>query len=91
MPNLNKKYGMDYSVIDYWTDATDWAAVGDTAACPTIEVGFYQGREEPELFLQSSPDSESMFNADKLSYKIRHIWGIGVLEHRNMYKHVVNG
>ncbi len=89
MPNINKKYGLDYSVIDFWTDANNWYVVGDPRACPTIEVGFFQGREEPELFLQSAPDAESMFNADKLNYKIRHIWGTCVLDHRNMYSEIV--
>ena len=83
MPNLHK--GIKVVVVDNWTDANDFYVVGDVGLCPTIELGFFQGREEPELFSQSQPEQGSMFLADKLTWKIRHIYGGGILDHRNMY------
>nr|BFE85823.1 hypothetical protein GCM10020093_084240 [Planobispora longispora] len=83
-PNLHK--GLEPIVVDYWTDANDWFAIADPAMCPTIEIGFYQGREDPELFTQSDPNVGSMFNADKVTFKIRHIYDGTVLEHRGMYR-----
>jgi hypothetical protein len=83
MPNLHK--GIKVVVVDNWTNATDFYVVGDVGLCPTIEIGFFQGREEPELFSQSQPEQGSMFLADKLTWKIRHIYGGGILDHRNMY------
>lgn len=59
----------------YWTDANDWCTAADPADIPGIELGFLDGREEPELFVQDSPTVGSMFAADKLTYKIRHIYG----------------
>jgi hypothetical protein len=88
-PNLHATYGMQPLVIPYWTDANDWTLVCDPNDCPTIEIGFFQGRQEPELFIQDQPNVGSMFNADKITYKIRHIYGATVLEHRGMYKAVV--
>jgi hypothetical protein len=85
MPSINKKYGLDYIVVDYLTNAKDWWAVCDTKACPTIEVGFYQGRQDPELFVQDMPNVGSMFNADKLTWKIRHIYGGAPIEHRGVF------
>ena len=41
--------------------------------------GFLGGREEPELFVQDMPNVGSMFSNDKLTYKIRHIYGGNVL------------
>jgi len=87
LPTLHQN--LDYLVIDEWTDATDWVAVADPGQIPTIEVGFLQGREEPEIFIQDQPTQGYMFSSDKLAYKIRHEWGVAPLEHRGFYKHVV--
>ncbi|GAA4100898.1 hypothetical protein [Nonomuraea soli] len=83
-PNLHR--GLEPIVIDYWTDANDWFEVADPNMCPTIEVGFYQGREDPELFTQADPNVGSMYNADKVTYKIRHIYDLVVLDHRGFYR-----
>jgi hypothetical protein len=88
-PNIHSAYGLGVIVVPYWTDANDWALVCDPADCPTIEVGFFNGNEEPELFVQDQPTAGSMFTQDKITYKIRHIYGVCVLDHRGMYKSVV--
>ncbi len=82
MPNLH--HGMTPVVMDIWTDADDYYVSGDRSN-PMIELGFFMGREEPELFLQSAPEQGSMFLADKLTWKIRHIYGGHWLDHRNVY------
>jgi hypothetical protein len=87
LPTLHS--GLNYEVVDYWTDPNDWVAVANPREVPTVEVGFFQGREEPELFLQDMPNVGSMFANDILTYKIRHIWGTCVLEHRGLYKHIL--
>lgn len=61
--------------VSYWTDATDWVTLADPNRLPVLEVGFLDGKEEPELFIQDSPTVGSMFSNDKLTYKIRHIYG----------------
>jgi hypothetical protein len=53
---------------------------------PLIEMGFYQGRVDPELFTQSDPNNGSMFNNDTITYKIRHIYAGTPLEHRGFYR-----
>lgn len=88
-PNIHSAYGLEVVVVPYWTDANDWAIVCEPADCPTIEVGFFNGNEEPELFVQDQPTAGSMFTQDKITYKIRHIYGVCVLDHRGMYKSVV--
>lgn len=75
--------------VPYWTDANDWAAVADPRRIPTIEIGFLDGREEPELFVQDMPNVGSMFNNDKITYKIRHIYSGAVMDYRGFYKAVV--
>jgi hypothetical protein len=83
-PNLHR--GMQPIVVDYFTDANDWYTVADPSMCPTIELGFYQGREEPELFTQSDQTVGSMFNSDTLTYKIRHVYKGAVVEYRGMQR-----
>jgi hypothetical protein len=88
IPNIHARMNQPI-VIDYYSDQNDWVAVADPAKVPTIEVGFYNGRQDPELFTQSDPTVGSMFDADKVTYKIRHIYGSTVLDHRGFYKNVV--
>jgi hypothetical protein len=83
-PNLHQN--MIPVRIDYYTDANDWYIVADPAMVPTIEIGFYQGREDPELFTQADPTVGSMFDADKVTYKIRHIYSGAVLDHRGFQR-----
>lgn len=66
----------------YWTDTNNWYTVADPADIPTIEIGFLDGREEPELFVQDMPNVGSMFTADKLTYKMRHVYGGAVIDYR---------
>ena len=46
---------------------------------PVIEIGFLDGQQDPELFMQDMPNVGSMFSNDQLTYKIRHIYGGNVL------------
>jgi hypothetical protein len=84
-----KGKGIEVVVHDQLTDATDWFAVADPASVPTIVMGFLNGNQEPELFVQDGPTEGSVFTADKVTFKIRHIYGGDVLEHRSFYRQVV--
>lgn len=90
-PQRFKGAGMEVIVYDQLTDATDWWVVADPMKVPTVVMGFLNGRTEPELFTQDQPNVGSMFTADKVSYKVRHIFGGDVQEHRSFYRQVVAG
>lgn len=83
-PNLAQ--GTEHIVIDEWTDANDWVLVADPSMAPTIEVGFYRGMEDPEILIQDQPAVGSVFTADKITYKVRHIWGLVNLDFRSFYR-----
>lgn len=91
--NLDKTFVqsliLDILPVWYWTDTNDWALAADPNDIPTIEVGFLDGNEEPELFVQDTPTVGSMFTHDKLTYKIRHVYGGAVVDYRGLYKEVV--
>lgn len=75
--------------VPSFIDPDDWAVVSDPQDIPTIEIGFLDGQEEPEMFIQDQPNSGSMFFNDVITYKIRHIYGGCVLDYRGMVKSVV--
>lgn len=91
--NLDKTFVQENALqvipVWYWTDANDWCLSADPNDIPTIELGFLDGAEEPELFVQDTPTVGSVFSHDKLTYKIRHIYGGNVLDYRGLYKAVV--
>lgn len=73
----------------YWTDANDWALSADPLDVPGFELGFLDGNEEPELFVQDNPTVGSMFTNDKLTYKMRHIYSGTPTDFRQFDKSVV--
>lgn len=91
--NLDKTFVQDLTLtvnpVWYWTDTNDWALSADFNDIPTVEVGFLDGNQEPEIFIQDTPNVGSLFSHDKVTYKIRHIYGGNVVEFRGLYKAVV--
>jgi hypothetical protein len=87
-PNINQAQGLEMITVPYLTDANDWFLIADPNVCPTIEIGFYLGRQEPEVFTQSDPTVGSVWNADVFQWKIRHIYSGTALDHRGFYRGV---
>lgn len=75
--------------VPYWTDANDWCGFADKREIPLLELGFYNGQEEPELFIQDSPTQGSLFSNDQIKYKLRHIYSGAIPDIRGHYKGVV--
>lgn len=75
--------------IWYATDADDWYLAADPADITGIEIGFLDGNEEPELFVQDNPTSGSVFTNDQITYKIRHIYSGAVIDYRAFQGSVV--
>jgi hypothetical protein len=71
-------------IVDYWsaTSTSNWFVVADPMMAPTIELGFFNGQQDPALFVQSDPTTGSAFTTDKVTYKIRHIYSGAVLDFR---------
>ncbi|MFP3943808.1 MAG: hypothetical protein ACLFWF_07940, partial [Alphaproteobacteria bacterium] len=87
--NFVQSLALNVIPVWYWTDTDDWALTADKMDIPLIEVGFLDGNEEPELFVQDMPEVGSVFNADKVTYKIRHVYGGNVMDFRGFQKNVV--
>lgn len=91
--NNDKTFVQDLALtvvpVWYWTDTNDWMLAADPMDLPGFELGFMDGNEEPELFIQDNPTSGSMFTHDKVTYKIRHWYGGNILNYRGFDKSVV--
>ncbi len=89
IPNITKsKYGVIPLTNIYQTDTDDWQLISDPRLNPTIEIDFLDG-ETPELFVQDQPTLGSVFTADKITWKIRFIFGGEVLDFRTFSGAVV--
>ncbi len=83
--NFIKQMNLTPIALPNMTDANNWIMTADKGDIGLVEVGFFGGKETPELFLQDMPNMGSMFTNDTLTYKIRHIYGIAVLDYRGFY------
>lgn len=87
--NFVQSLTLDIIPVWYWTDANDWALAADPLDIPGLEVGFLDGNEEPELFVQDNPTVGSMFTNDQLTWKIRHVYNGAITDYRAFDKSVV--
>lgn len=71
------------------SDANDWYMTLPPNIVELIEMGYLNGREEPEMFVADSPQSEQVFVADKIRHKIRHEYAGAPIDYRGSYKAVV--
>lgn len=69
-------------VVDYWPDANNYWLTASKDQLPMIEVGFLDGAQEPEIFVQDTPQVGSMFSNDSLTWKLRHVYGGAVMDYR---------
>lgn len=80
---------LDVRPVWCWDDPNDWMLSADPTEVPIMELGYLNGSEEPQLFIQDSPTSGSLFSNDQVTYKVRHVFGGAVLDYRGVYKSVV--
>jgi hypothetical protein len=76
-------------ILSLFTDADDWGLILPPSVIDIVEMGYLNGRQEPEMFLADSPQSEQVFMADKIRHKIRHEYAGAVIDYRSGYKGAV--
>ena len=80
--------GIGVTVYDKLSAAgnNNWFATANPSLVDMLVVGFFNGRQAPELFVQDLGNNNgAAFTADKITYKVRMFWGVGVLDHRGVY------
>jgi hypothetical protein len=71
------------------TDTNDWFMLLPPEVIDLIEMGYLNGREEPELFIADGVQAEQVFVADKIRYKIRHEYAGANIDYRGGYGAIV--
>ena len=71
------------------TDANDWYVFASPREVQTFQLGFLQGREEPELLLADNELVGKTFSSDRIQYKVRHEYEVTVVDFRGAYKEAV--
>ncbi len=69
-------------LIDSVLSTSWWAVLADPADCPVIEVGFLNGKAEPDLLVSSASmvslaggqEDPYGYEFDEIKYKVRHDW-----------------
>jgi len=61
----------DIIVVPPWTDATNWALVGDPALYPAIHLIYPRGQRVPQIFSADNESTGAMFTNDELRFKVR--------------------
>ena len=56
-----------------------------------IEIGFLNGKEEPEILVQDQPTVGNVFVYDTIRYKVRHEYGGAVVDFRAFAGSIVSG
>jgi hypothetical protein len=88
-PKFIQDHRPEIHSITHATDTNNWYAAAGTDQCEQIELAFLDGREEPEILVADVPNGGSLFAADKIDYKVRHIYSGAVLDFRGLYGAVV--
>ncbi|MCK5139004.1 MAG: hypothetical protein KAQ85_04105, partial [Thermodesulfovibrionia bacterium] len=63
-------------------DENNYYLSAKTSDVEGIEVGFLNGREEPEILVQDQPTAGNVFVYDNIRYKVRHEYGGAVVDFR---------
>lgn len=68
------------------TAATKYFVFADPDIVQTFQIGFLQGRTEPELLVADNQLVGKAFTADRIQYKVRHEYEVTAVDFRGTYK-----
>jgi hypothetical protein len=76
-------------MLSLLADAGDWYMILPPALVDIVEMGYLNGRQEPEMFVADAPDAEHVLRRDRIIYKVRHEYDGTVVDWRSGYKGAV--
>jgi hypothetical protein len=69
-------------------DAASWYLFDISGNAGTLEIGFLNGQQNPELFLSDDPEADPSLTQDRIVYKMRHEYEVEIIDYRGAYKSV---
>lgn len=76
-------------VNELLTDANDWFGGCLPQTAPFLEIGFLDGRQEPQILLANDPQTGLAFTNDQVVYKAKFVFGGDITDYRPVFKNVV--
>ena len=76
-------------VVHPWTDTNNWYLAASPSDVEGLEIGFLDGNENPEFFVQDQETAGSMFTHDKITYKWRHLYNGAIIDDRQFDGNIV--
>lgn len=73
---VNIHRGLRVIVVPYWVSAVNrmrWMLLNKRN--PGLVISYFENRRNPEIFVQDMPNVGSWFTNDRITYKVRFIWG----------------
>jgi hypothetical protein len=80
---------INHATVSLLSDANDWGLILPSSEVDHIEMGYLNGRQEPEMFVADAPQAEQVFVADKIRHKIRHEYAGTPVDFVGSYKAIV--
>jgi len=71
-------------LVCQWVENGEWYLVADPKKHDTMEVGFLNGKKEPEILIQDGLMGTA-FTHDKIQYRVRLVYGKIVLDYRTWF------
>lgn len=81
-PDFTRSLQLELIVNNLLTDEDDWFLAASPNEVEGLEIGFLDGKETPEFFIQDQENVGSVFTHDKISYKWRHVYNGSILDFR---------
>ena len=80
--------------VGHWIGAGECGVeggLGDPGEVEMIAVGFLNGQQNPQMFVQDLDRVGTFFDAEKIRWKIRHIWQTEIIDYRGFAGAIVAG
>ena len=81
---------LELIVVHPWTDANNFYLACSPSDVEGLEIGFLDGNENPEFFVQDQETAGSMFTHDKITYKWRHLYNGAIIDDRQFDGNIVS-
>lgn len=86
---FTRTLSLELIVVHPWTDANNWYLAAAPSDVEGLEIGFLDGNETPEFFVQDQETAGSMFTHDKITYKWRHLYNGAIIDDRQFDGNIV--
>ena len=91
---VGKATRLEVLVEPFFTSATGWYVMADPMDAPVIEVGFLDGKQEPDLLVKKAEsvsvaggEDEWGYDFDEIFFKVRYDFAVA----RGMYQGIYRG